>query len=185
MMLELPWIQLRNSIHTMHADGLWANYYATSGFVDDPAYHWKPDAQGYQHHHRHPLGIHPSPYRPVRLGSGGVMHLQMSSDKRLRSKQLLYQLQDSLRWPGRKTPDETRRYYSWATFGFQPDKPLGAFQPNHVLAAVPSEWWEPYQPLMKYLHLDDEPWQLEKCREIVRSNAGIMQGLDGFGLELS
>jgi hypothetical protein len=183
-MLELPWIQLRGSIQTMHADGLWGKQWATTAFVDDPLCHWKPDGQGYQHHHRAPLGFSPTPYRPVAWGQGGLMHLQMVSEKRLREKQYRYELCDRLRWPGRKTADEVRKYYSYAVYGYQPEKPLGAFRPQHTLAPVPDDWWAPYWDLLPHLKADSESWYVAECRRMVAASPSIVDGLDSFGVEL-
>jgi hypothetical protein len=183
-MLELPWIQLRGSIQTMHVDGLWGKQWATTAFVDDPLYHWKPDRQGYQHHQRAPLGFPPTPYRPVAWGNGGLMHLQMVSEKRLRAKQYRYELCDRLRWPARKSADEVRKYYSYAVYGYQPDKPMGAFQPQHNLAPVPTDWWAPYQALLPYLKPDADSWYVGECRRMIAENPSIVDGLDSFGVEL-
>jgi hypothetical protein len=110
---------------------------------------------------------------------GGLMHLQFMDDKRLRAKQYAYELQERLRWPNLKTPQQVRDYYSPAVYGH------AANDPNPVvLSPVPAEWWAGYEPLIQYLRPEQEPWQLEACRKILRENPGIEAGLDNFGLEL-
>jgi hypothetical protein len=181
--VELRWIQLLGGIETSISEGIWASQFATAGFPDRPEFHWSAASDGYQHHHRYPDGL---PYRARRLsGILGLMHLQMLNERRSRAKQLLYCLNDKLRWPGRRTPEQTRLYYSWAVYGWQPPQALhGVNTIKQPTAPVPAEWWEPYRELLPHLKPDTEPWQLAECRRIVRENRGIMEGLDDFGVEL-
>lgn len=178
--LQLPWQCLRGSIDKVHQSGVWASQFASSGFVDHPAFHWAAQADGYQHHHRHPMGKPLMPWRPCGFSRGGLMHLQFVDDLRLKAKQYLYCLNDRLRRPkDRQTAQQVVDYYSPAVYG----RWRGDGYPC-ALGDVPVNWWEGYEDLMPHLHLDRDPWQLTECRRIVRENPGIAVGLDHFGLEL-
>lgn len=174
--LQLPWVQLKGSVHTYIASGMWSQQCASTAFPDDPAYCWKPQAGDYQHHHRHPMGKPLSFHMPLGrdVRNGGLLHLQMVSDKRLRYKQLAYTMQELVRWPGRKTPAELNAMYGPTVYA-----------PGATLAPVPAEWWAPYGPLMKYLDVDAEPWQAEEVRRLWREHGPEkFAGLDLFGVEL-
>jgi len=179
MTLQLPWLCLRGNLHTVHADGIWGRAYASVAWKDNPCCHWKPQAGGYQHHHRHPMGRVLVPWMTPR-SRGGLMHLQMVDERRLKAKQYLYQLKDRLNpTPARPTAQSVRDYYSPAVYG------KSASDPGHVVVdEVEAEWWEGYETLMQHLHLGGEPWQIDACRKILRENPGIEAGLDDFGLEL-
>ncbi len=178
--LQLPWLCLRGDVNTVHADGIWGSAYASVAWQDDPRCHWSSaERGGYQYHHRHPMGRALVPQMMSRR-QGGLFHLQMVDDRRLRAKQYLYQLKDRLN-PTRERPtaQSVRDYYSPAVYG------KSATDPGPViLAEVPPEWWAPYAPLMQHLHLGGEPWQLDECRRVLRENPGIEVGLDNFGLEM-
>ena len=120
-----------------------------------------------------PIAAHMPLGRDVR--KGGILHGQMVSDDRLRWKQALYVMQETLRWPGRKTPQELN-----AMYGPTVHVPL----PHH-LTSVPSAWWEPYAHLMKYLDVDAEPWQKSECQRLWKEHGPEkFAGLDLFGVEL-
>lgn len=194
--LQLPWIQLRGSIHRMHNTGTWADQQVSVAFQDSPELHWAA-RDGYDFHHRHPMGRECIPYRPLQRSQGGLMHLQMVSERRLRAKQLNYCLQEKLRWPGREPVDVVRERYSLAVYGDQRQAANGV--PNWApinaragevppkgepFADVPAEWWSGYEHLLKHLDVESEPWQFAECQRMLRENPGIEEGLDDFGLGL-
>ena len=195
--LQLPWIQLRDSIHNMHNSGVWAEQQVSMAFQDSPELHWAA-REGYDFHHRHPMGRECIPYRPLRREQGGLMHLQMVNPRRLRAKQLLYCLTERLRWPDRELVADMVARYSLAVYGapkqaaagvphWAPRTALRAGEapgPVSEFATVPAEWWAPYADLMQYLDVDAEPWQLAECHRVLRENPGIEAGLDDFGLGL-
>lgn len=189
-MLELPQINLRGSICRMHKSGIWADQHTAIVFRDNPALHWAAAGDGYQHHARAPKGMALRPFRPVRRHDGGLFHLQMANEKRLRAKQYLYQLSDMARWPGRRTAEITRQYYSLSVYGCVPGWIPSAeeswrFAANMpCLCDVPAAWWDAYRSLLPHLQLDGEPWQLAECRRLIAAHPGIEQGLDPFGCEL-
>lgn len=183
--LQLPWLSIRDGIDSVMTTGTFGKADVSSGFVDHFSYHW--EAQGpeqYDHHHRQPHGICTkpngelrAPWRPSnlpRMALGGIMHLQFSSRRRLAAKHYWYQLTERLRWPDRKTAAEINEMYSNTV----------RESANAQVAPVPASWWQPYRDadLMRYLHVDAEPWQLQAAKEIVAANPGIEAGLNDFGL---
>ena len=187
-MLELPQINLRGSIDTMHGSGVWAEQHTAVVFRDAPDLHWAAAADGYQHHARSPLGVRWRGFRPVQRAQGGLFHLQMANERRLRAKQYHYELSDMLNFPTRRTPEQTRQYYSLAVYGVVPawipsaEESMALSRKINGLIGVPPSWWEPYRTLLPYLHLDAEPWQLEDCRRILREHPELGLGLDSFGV---
>ena len=101
--LQLPWLCLRGDVNTVHAGGIWGSAYASVAWQDDPRCHWSSaERGGYQYHHRHPMGRRARRQMMSRR-RGGLFHLQMVDDRRLRAKQYLYQLKDRLN-PTRERP---------------------------------------------------------------------------------
>ncbi len=165
---QLPWSQLRDGIGHVMTSGMWGEQNVSVAFRDKPTYHWKA-RDGYDFHHRHPMGetLIPSYGNHSHRGTGGLMHLQFASRRRLLAKQYAYQLIERLRWPNRKMADYVRTVRE---------------SEAAAVAPVPESWWAPYQHLMKYLDIDAEPWQIEQCRRLIRENPGIEVGLEDFGL---
>jgi glycosyltransferase involved in cell wall biosynthesis len=175
--MQLPWLQLSGSLRSVHNSGMWASSEVSVAFKDSPELHWAAQGQEkYDFHHRHPFGRQFIPYRPgaqlFQLRWGGLMHLQMVSERRLLAKQYLYQLTERLRWPNRPV-HVVRDLYSRTVAAHQ----SGTSQP------VPASWWEPYSDLMNYIDINAEPWQMAECARILKENPGIGQGLNSFGLE--
>ena len=179
MVLQLPWITCRDSIHQQHRTGLWSEQFASAGFVDDPILYWQ-QRNGYDFHQRAPMGRPEVPFKPIKHAAGGILHLQYSSRRRLLAKQALYKMTEVIRWPGRDTLAEINARYNWSVYG-QPSSMIG--KPTFDLTPIPPEWWNGYEHLMQYLHLDAEPWQESKCQELVREyGAAKFAGLDLFGV---
>ena len=184
---SLPWLQCHNGISYIHVDGLWSRQFASAGFVDSPSYNWKPAEDGYQHHHREPYGMGPSYiYRPIQWGIGGLFHFQMANERRLRAKQYLYCLHERLRWPHRKSSEQVRQQYSPTVYGgvCPPEPPKTPWYPNHNLAKVPDQWLDAYQPLMRYVDLEAEPWQEREIRRLLAERPDLASGLDDFGVRV-
>lgn len=179
MILQLPWITCRDSIFQQHRSGLWAQQHASAGFVDDSRYHWQ-QRNGYDFHQRAPMGRPEVPFQPISHSGGGILHLQYSSRRRLLAKQALYKMTEVIRWPGRDSLAVINERYNWSVYG-QPTKPNG--EPDFDLAQVPFEWWDAYGDLMKYLHVDAEPWQEAECHALLGEyGADKFAGLDLFGV---
>lgn len=177
--MQLPWLCLRDSHLQVHRSGVWGEQSASMAFVDNPELHWSSAGRAnYDFHHRPPMGRPYSAYNPVRGRASGLCHLQFVNARRLRAKQALYQATEVLRWPGRETPDQIRRKYSLSVYGAA-DGQIKPFD----MAACPSEWWEPYQSLMKYYNPDAEAWQeVELKRLVAEHGAAKFAGLDFFGV---
>lgn len=116
LILQLPWLCVRDSIHRYHTSGPWAQLDASIAFQDDLRYHWAA-RQGYDFHHRHPMGLPFAAYKPLRRNEGGLFHLQFLSARRLRAKQRLYKCLEVTRWPGREPVDVVDKRYSLAVYG--------------------------------------------------------------------
>lgn len=176
--LQVPWFQLRcdalylpapdRSIAYM-SSGMWAHQNSVVSFKDNPKFHWA-SRDGYDFHHRQPMGLPFVSHHMYDNRASGCMHLQFLSRRRLIAKQFLYQLTERKRW-GYDTESIKKKYVPTVTES-------DAAQ----LAPCPENWWAPYSHLMQYLHVDREPWQEEECFRLIRENPGIEAGLEDFGL---
>lgn len=174
--LMLPWLQVVNAINEptewgVMTSGHWGRSPVSVAFPDLPELHWASQAGGYDHHHRHPMGREFSPFSPLADRTGGLMHFQFASRRRLLAKQFWYQLQERLRWPDRAVKMIRE------TYSFTVEESAAA-----KVETVPAEWFEPYAHLMQHLHLDREPWQESECKRLLAQNPGIAEGLNDFGL---
>ncbi len=176
MVLQLPWICLRDSIDQCHRTGLWAEQFASAAFVDNPACFWG-QRNGYDFHQRAPMGRPEVAFKPVAHAFGGILHLQYSSRRRLLAKQALYKMTEAIRWPERKF-GVVNQTYNWSVYGRAESK-----QAQFDLGPIPSDWWAGYEDLMGYLHVDAEPWQEAECRKLVKEyGRDKFNGLDLFGV---
>ncbi len=170
--LQLPWIQLRGGIDRYISTGMWANNRASTAFPDRPDLHWAAQ-NGYDHHHRHPMGTAPlAPWQGLMWKNCGLMHLQMMSERRLLAKHAWYKMMERIRWPEKpvKTIDDM---YSLTVRECQ----------SASTSAAPESWWEPYFPLMKHLDLDAEPWQIAEVKRLwAEHGAAKFAGLDLYGV---
>lgn len=171
---QLPWICLAGDLDKHWTRGVWGEQNASVAFQDHPIWHWKAQGtEGYEHHHRHPMGKAFVPWRPIARKDGGLMHLQFLSERRLKAKQCLYVLTEAIRWPGRESAFQINQKYGHAAYA-------GAKFPP---APVPAEWWRGYEDLMQYLHIDAEPWQQAECERLYAEHgAAKFKGLDLFGV---
>lgn len=178
-LLQLPWVNLRGSIHEYHCSGQWGRAWVSTAFKDSPELHWTSATRGgYDFHHRHPMGREVVPCKPVPLGYGGLMHLQMVSDRRLRAKQALYKMTELIRWPNREPVRMVDERYNPAVYGSYAKPPF-----PHDLKRIPAIGWTPYAGLMQYLDVDRAPWQEVECRRLwTEHGAARFVGLDLFGV---
>lgn len=172
--LQLPGYNLRNGIGQYHSNGVWGKRLFSVGFTDpQEGLRW-PEQETF--HHREPSGAALCPYTPCPQGAGGVMHLWGASERRLIAKHALYKLVERLKDPS-KDVEKIDREYSQAIHG------RGAFDNPRTweYAAVPESWWDPYAELMKYLDVNQEPWQEAECRRLVAEHGREnFEGLDLF-----
>ena len=168
-----PLACLARSIDRYYIDGIWGtNNFVSTAFADRPEYHWKP-RDGYDFHHRHPMGAPLCNYRPIDQGDGGLMHLQFVSERRLCAKQALYKMTEVIRWPGKFSMEAVDQRYNQAVYG------------GGATADIPADWWAPYDHLMAYLRLDEseQPWQERQCHEYFKTyGPQKFEGLDLFGV---
>jgi hypothetical protein len=172
--LDLPWISMWGGIDTYRDDDShWSRSQVDFAFADIEGMRYHAAADGYQHHARRPRGCAGRTHVPVvaqRLG--GLMHLQFSSELRLKAKQYLYQMNEVLRWPGRKSPEAIRKMYDGTTLDV----------PRRTVA-VPAEWWAGMEHLRQHIHLDAEPWQLAEVRRLLLEHGPeTFAGLNSYGL---
>jgi glycosyl transferase family 2 len=172
---QLPWLALRDNIHTRITDGVWGPWQrASCGIRNEPHWHWTA-RDGYDFHHRHPMGATPrwcSPPQAIQQGTG-LMHLQFVSTRRLLAKQALYKMTEVIRWPGRDNTSEINKRYDYAGI----DSHRAA-----VAQMSPAAWW-PYAQLMAHLCVHAEPWQERECKRLwAEHGARKFQGLDLYGV---
>ena len=176
---QLPWLCMRGGADRVISAGPWAKAEVSTAFLDDAIFHWKA-REGYDFHHRHPMGIGAELkvshlYRPMPLRTGGLMHMQFASRRRLIAKHYLYQLTERLRWPDRRTALDVNLMYS-NTVRTSDSAPV---------SQVPASWWSDYDGLARrFLDIDQEPWQIEQCRKMIAAHPGIEHGLNSFGLSI-
>jgi hypothetical protein len=182
--LQLPGYNLRGSLDRYHANGIWGNRWFSTAFPDDPNLHWTGDT----FHQREPLGLTLRPYRPVQQGQGGVLHLWGVSERRLKAKHALYKITERLRWPGKSVKSIESMYTLW-----RETPPVNGDWATYPSTMWPSpgkweygitqlDWLAPYAHLMRYLHVDAEPWQEAECRLLLSGHPDLSSGLDLFGV---
>ena len=180
--LQLPGYNLRGGLWRYHANGTWGARWFSTVFKTNERLYWSQVVSGRggedAHHHREPFGMKLEPYRPVRQGDGGVMHLWGANARRLRAKHAWYKMQERLKWP-EKNILEIDSMYSWFQTGCRPGEPF-----DWQFQDVPKSWWAPYESLMcYYLDLDAYPWQVAECKALYeRHGAETFKGLDLFGI---
>lgn len=181
MVLELPGYNLRNGLDYFHSNGVWGNRWFSAAFCDDSRLGWDGD----RFHHRHPMG--PTVMkRYINQGQGGIMHLWGASERRLVAKHAMYKCSETLRWPNKSRAD-IDRLYSLAIHG-QPgsNARVGGYgtPDSWNYCPVAPSWWEPYEPVFRYLDLEAVPSQeLEVMRLLEEHGAERFKGLDLFGME--
>ncbi len=170
--LELPGYNLRGGINQYHSNGIWSNRWFSTAFADAPDLGWSGD----KFHSREPGPRKLQSYRPIQQGQGGILHLWGASERRLRAKHRLYRVSERVRWPD-KPVAEIERMYSWATHG-EPGNSAYGTPDTWTYASVPESWWKPYEQWMKYLDLENEPWQnAEADRIIAEHGKSFFDGL--------
>lgn len=175
-LLDLPMIGCYRGLDQYRIDssGIWQDAWASVAVGYDESLRWRASDDGYQLHKRQPLGslFHVSArYRPVKLRNlGGLIHLMYASTRRLKAKQALYKMIESVRWPGRALRENMDRYYSEM-----------ASEDGMALAPCPLWWWDGYD--RSKVDLAQEPWQeLEAKALIQKHGAKKFEGLDLFGM---
>lgn len=150
--------------------GIWSNRMdLTLAFHDRADLCWKRHAGG-DHHSRAPHGSRMA-FRGYGM-SGGVMHLQWASWRRLVAKHARYKCIERIKYPQKPTLAIDREYsQALNEAGLQ-------------VKDAPAEWWWPYQDLMRHVDLDRVPWfECEVRRLVAEHGAEKFKGLNLFGLD--
>jgi glycosyltransferase involved in cell wall biosynthesis len=136
-------------------------------FADGRGIGWH--SGGYDHHHRHPHGS--EVHRRLRWGSGGVMHLQWASWRRLVAKHARYKMLERVKYPDKPVVTIDRMYSQ------------ALDERGLVTKTAAAEWWAPYADLMRHVDLEAVPWQEAECRRLWTAHgAETFRGLDLFGV---
>lgn len=163
----IPLRNLHRSLDCYRSDtSVWGQSGTMIAFADSPALCWRA-RDGYDHHHRSPLGS----VETRSIGGGGVMHLQFASRRRLAAKHAWYKMIERVRWP-EKSVSEIERVYN-----------LAMDERGVETAACPREWWQPYEHLRRHVDLSAAPWQEKECARLWREYGAVtFDGLDLFGV---
>lgn len=166
-LLETPMLAMRTLRRYQDDASVWSGAWLTIGFRDEPSLTWRPAVDGYQHHHRPPLGFRPNRHRiQLSKAQGGAFHFQFANRRRLLAKHVLYRMVDHLRWPGRENVKQLNWKYDQA------------LQNPARVTQVPDAWYEGLSP--ELIHLEGEPWHEREVRRLL-----LVHGVDAFkGLDL-
>ena len=173
--VSLPMIATYHTTGVFRWDGLWGESNQIGWALCDSArLRWKV-ADSYQLHRR-------IPYKAINQGlviedreRGGLFHLQFADEARLQSKAVWYKMIETLRYPGKRTPEDLNQIYDWA---------LRAGSETQ-LHAVPDSWWAPYRVKGWLRHFSPEAvsWQQQEIRKLVAEHGRErFSGLDLHGV---
>lgn len=167
-LIRLPWLNCWRGLDAYRSDASpFGRAYAPVVFADAPHLSYSPEADGYQLHTRAPRGV-----RAMELGrhaDGGLLHLQHANWRRLCAKQALYQMDEVLRWPGRRPAGEIARTYRPAVD-----------ETGLETTAIPADWWPVDRAA---IDLEAAAWQeAEVARLLALHGREHFAGLDLFGL---
>lgn len=155
--LDVPMLAMRGRDKYQADDSVWSNSWLTLAFADRPDLTWKPDGDGYHHHHRKPYGADEASVRY--LGSkeqGGVMHYQFANKRRLLAKHVYYRMSEHLRWPGRMSPEDLNTKYDQA------------LQDPMELMILPPPFRMGYD--LNLINLDGSPYQEAEIKKMIDKN---------------
>ena len=148
----------------------WGRRPISVAVADAPELAWKPDATGYQHHHREPYGAKP-PYVNLGVDEGGCFHLQWANWERLIWKQRRYILHERLMYPSIH-PKQINERYRHSTS-----------EACLTTEAVPPEWWDYAGDVTRHLHNERAGWYKEEAIRLARQlGAKDLEGLDFWGI---
>ena len=145
---------------------IWSNRTdLTLAFCDQPSLCWTT-TQGYDHHHRAPLGITARVWSGL---TGGVMHLQWASWRRLVAKHAKYKMMERIKYPAKATAEIDRMYS------------LALDESDLIVSDAPIAWWDFYHDWN--IKLDAVPQQEAECQEWMKQyGTELFNGLDLFGV---
>ena len=143
-----PWCSL--DLYSPHTKGI-----ITIGFRDKEGLGWAPRGEEQYHHHSRPPHGHTSRLMQE-VESGGVMHLQWVSMRRVKAKHAAYVMMECVRW---NYPEaELNDKYTWWC------------KPPHGtdLKPVPAEWWGEYDK--RAINLHHVPWYEWEIKKLMREH---------------
>lgn len=148
---------------------IWSNRFdLTLAFADYPTLGWA-QTDGYDHHSREPRGSR-CQYRAY-SASGGVMHLQFASWRRLTAKHSLYKIFEHVKYP-EKSISEIDRLYS-----------LALDESGLEISAAPADWWTGHERYREMIDLDASPWHEAECQRLLdKYGLETFEGLNLFGV---
>ena len=151
------------------ANSIWANRSdLTVAFADRNDLCWGA-VNGYDHHARAPMNATVK-FRAY-MWTGGVMHLQFASWRRLTAKHAFYKMMERLKYPERAVYQIDNLYS------------MALDERDLALAPAPTDWWDAHGEEMKHIELDAEPWQEAEVRRLWELHgAEAFNGLNLFGV---
>lgn len=170
--IALPMVSPWRSMREHRVDKcVWTQSMLTLGFCDDANVAYMTH-DGYHHHCRAPHG-HRRVVHPLGEGSpkyGGAMHLQWVDWKRVQAKHAWYKMMETVRYPGRKTPEELNAMYGQALD-----------ERGLKTESLPADWLAPYVGFPAPRSI--ESWHVAECQRLLREyGADAFKGLDLFGV---
>jgi len=172
--LELPWPAMWGSLERYRHDAsVWSENFLVFGFADRDGVEYRPLRDGYDVHGQVPRGLEKRRARPIASEvDGGVMHLQFANRRRLLAKHVWYKMHDTVRFPGRETPEELESRYSQMID-----------ETGLAVREAPREWWARYGSLRERVRLDDHPWHEDEILRLWEEHGpATFAGLRLFGL---
>ena len=160
----LPWVSMWDS----------PDSWARSWLQRLPFFYRRNPSMSYRQteHTRCPSGyvFDPETKPQTAYGTGGVMHLQFVSRRRLNAKRTLYRMMHKVQFPGSDSALINSHYAESMT----PPKP-------HEVEAVPPSWWAGLDGSRQHLKPELPPWQEGLCRELVgRHGLEFFAGINGL-----
>jgi glycosyltransferase involved in cell wall biosynthesis len=173
--VSLPMIATYHSPGVFRWDGPWGDSSRIPwAFHDSPALRWKV-SDPYQLHRRTPFKAADEGLLFAGRESGGLFHLQFVNKARLQSKTAWYKMTETLRYPGKRSPQELNQIYDWT---LREDARTEIYD-------VPESWWAPYaeKGWLRHFTPDAESWQLHEARRLAADHGlPAFAGLDLHGI---
>ena len=168
--LNLPTIPAWKTIDRYRDDqSVWSRSQITVAFRDNGKMFWGSANDGYDHHSRIPRNSSDVICEPYKnKDKGGVFHLQFANWRRLKAKHYWYRMVETIRWPGRETPEQINKRYDEALD--ERDLRTKICHPAWLVGLAEH---------LVHLDLDAKPWFEDEIKTIWnRFGADPFRGLD-------